>query len=88
MRLDEARELVVGWDPPLRTFFAQVYDTSVDEDENPIVWLGADERLPHLGDLTLALLTCGDPTLAVALTLSVPNVLDLLEIDRLEHDID
>lgn len=35
------QHIILGWDKPLETFFAQVYDSTVDEDENPILWLGA-----------------------------------------------
>ena len=35
-------EVVVGWDPPLQTYFAQVYDTEGKQDEQPFIWLGAD----------------------------------------------
>ncbi len=36
------REVVVGWDPPLRTFFAQVFDTTKDEDDQAyeLLWIG------------------------------------------------
>jgi len=35
--------VVVGWDNPLQTFFAQVTDTTVDEDEEEamVLWCGA-----------------------------------------------
>jgi hypothetical protein len=33
--------LAVGWDPPLATFFAQVMDDSISEDDDRvIVWVG------------------------------------------------
>lgn len=32
---------VFGWDPPLRTFFLQVHDTTRPEEEQITVWLGA-----------------------------------------------
>lgn len=32
----------VGWDPPLRTFFAQVIDDSISQDDDRVlVWVGA-----------------------------------------------
>jgi hypothetical protein len=40
--LDAKHEVWVGWDRPLQTYFCQVYDTKLPEDENPILWLGAD----------------------------------------------
>lgn len=38
----EHLEVVVGWDPPLRTFFAQVWDRSLDEDDPAaeLLWIG------------------------------------------------
>ena len=35
-------EVFVGWDPPLQTFFAQVFDRKGDEADQPFIWLGAD----------------------------------------------
>ncbi len=34
------QKVFIGWDHPLLTFFGQVYDEAVDEDENPVVWVG------------------------------------------------
>jgi hypothetical protein len=34
--------VVVGWDNPLATFFAQVFDPSIeDDDEADVLWIGA-----------------------------------------------
>lgn len=45
-------EVVVGWDPPMQTYFGQVYDhTLEDEDENPIVWIGLMDNVTSLDDL-------------------------------------
>jgi hypothetical protein len=46
----------IGWDPPLKTFFAQIHDDSIPEEseQDPcIVWLGADRKgqFPELDDL-------------------------------------
>jgi hypothetical protein len=54
--LNSKHEVFVGWDPPLVTYFGQVYDPAADEDENPIHWVGAGA--PHLqtvGDLAQAM---------------------------------
>ena len=32
-------KVAVGWDPPMQTYFVQVYDSASDE-EGPTVWLG------------------------------------------------
>jgi hypothetical protein len=39
-------EVVVGWDPPLKTFFAQVWDRTKDEDEPgaELLWIGCSPR--------------------------------------------
>lgn len=39
---DPTHDVVVGWDPPLHTFFAQVLDTKTDEadDNYEVVWIG------------------------------------------------
>lgn len=34
------REIIVGWDNPLMTFFVQVWDETEDEDA-PVLWVGA-----------------------------------------------
>jgi hypothetical protein len=39
LRSDERWEVVVGYDPPLDTYFCQVYDMQASEEE-PIVWTG------------------------------------------------
>lgn len=40
--LNPAHEVVVGWDRPLRTFFAQVTNVAADEasDERTVLWIG------------------------------------------------
>lgn len=37
--------VVVGWDPPLMTFFAQVEEENpADEDDAVVLWLGGQDR--------------------------------------------
>jgi len=48
-------EAFVGWDAPMTTFFAQVFDRNVkDRDEQLLLWMGDDDRaiptLQHLQD--------------------------------------
>ncbi len=38
-------QVFVGWDPPLQTYFAQVYYSKGKEDDHPFIWLGADKRV-------------------------------------------
>ncbi len=42
--LNPAYEVAVGWDRPLRTFFAHVIDTSADEadDGRTVLWIRTD----------------------------------------------
>ncbi len=30
-----------GWDQPLQSFYLQMYDNRLPEDDNPVIWLGA-----------------------------------------------
>ena len=45
--------VVVGWDNPLTTFFAQVFDPSIDDEvEADILWLGTTpEAIPTVAAL-------------------------------------
>jgi superfamily I DNA/RNA helicase len=49
---------VFGWDHPLQTFFLQKHDLTLeDEDDNPVVWLGANgykDRMYEVSDLVIA----------------------------------
>lgn len=47
---------VFGWDQPLQSFYLQKHDTTQDEEEQIIVWLGADEdtRMYEVEDLAHA----------------------------------
>lgn len=38
----ENRKFVFGWDPPLKTFFFQVHDKTLPEDERIIFWVGGE----------------------------------------------
>ena len=48
-----ALTIVVGWDNPLLTFFAQVFDPSIEEDEEAcLLWIGtAPEAIPTVAVL-------------------------------------
>lgn len=60
----------VGWDHPLLTYFIQVYDEAVDEEENPIVWRGGMAReLDDLNDLLRALRPHADLPVALVANL-------------------
>jgi hypothetical protein len=45
--------VIVGWDNPLATFFAQVFNPSIDEDEDAcLLWIGtAPEVIPTVAAL-------------------------------------
>lgn len=47
----EGVTVVVGWDPPLQTFFGQVYHPEDDEDAGPRLWVGVMDRLSTVEDL-------------------------------------
>jgi hypothetical protein len=55
--LNPRHTVFVGWDPPLQTYFGQVYDPTKSEDENPVFWTGADpaKQHPEVSDLALAM---------------------------------
>ncbi len=40
--VDSKGTWVFGWDPPLKSFFLQLHDYTRPEDEQIILWLGAD----------------------------------------------
>ena len=48
-------EIVVGWDPPLQTYFLQITDPTRDEEEF-VLWRGTyPEELPTIESLTAVL---------------------------------
>jgi hypothetical protein len=63
---DPRLTVVVGWDNPLATFFAQVCDPSIeDEDEACVLWLGtAPQVMPTVAT---------PPTLLQRLALQILN---------------
>lgn len=54
---DGAREVAVGWDPPLGTFFAQVFAPLVPDDEEELIWAIGQHRheVTTVDELELAL---------------------------------
>ena len=49
----EPLEIVVGWDPPLQTFFLQISDLTKDEGNEFVLWLGTyPGELPTIESLT------------------------------------
>jgi len=50
---DPALTVIVGWDNPLVTFFAEVFDPSIDEDEEAyVLWIGTvPQALPTVAAL-------------------------------------
>jgi hypothetical protein len=73
--IHRTHEAFVGWDAPMTTFFAQVFDRNVkDRDEQLLLWMGDDDlaipTLQHLQD-------------AVADYATIPtNILTQLEADH------
>jgi hypothetical protein len=56
MVIDKNRQWVFGWDQNLQSYFLQIHDDNLDEDDNPEIWLGAtaDTAMPELEDLDKA----------------------------------
>jgi len=53
--VQEEKKFVFGWDQPLQSFYLQVHDTTRDEDDQIVVWLGAgDSKMYEVEDLFLA----------------------------------
>jgi hypothetical protein len=54
---DPKHRVVIGWDPPLQTYFGQVHNDAADDEEDAIVhWVGAGiPNLPTVDDLALAM---------------------------------
>jgi hypothetical protein len=67
--------VIVGWDNPLMTFFAQVFDPSIEDDaEACLLWIGtAPEALPTVAALQAQL--AGWATIA-------PDIVDRLTRDQ------
>jgi len=44
--LNPVHEVTVGWDPPMETYFAQVFDTAGDEENGTceVLWIGTGFR--------------------------------------------
>lgn len=57
----EEKKWVFGWDQPLQSFYLQVHDTTRDEDDKIITWLGAtaDTRMYEVEELVHAANTNG-----------------------------
>ena len=50
-------EIVVGWDPPLQTFFLQILDPSKDEGDDFVLWRGTyPDELPTIESLAAVLM--------------------------------
>jgi hypothetical protein len=63
---DPRLTVVVGWDNPLATFFAQVFDPSMDQEGADVLWIGAvPQALPTVAALQAQL--AGWATLPAAL---------------------
>jgi hypothetical protein len=39
--VDKEKEFVFGWDQPLMSFYLQVLDLTLSEDEQIVIWLGS-----------------------------------------------
>lgn len=41
----EISQVVVGWDRPLQSYFAQVFSTTADGEDDLLVWIGVLDRI-------------------------------------------
>ena len=64
-------DLIVGWDPPLQTFFWQVFDLTVAENEDDYVTGGGQwtNEIPTLNELNHAIKEYGEVTTEILLAL-------------------
>jgi hypothetical protein len=62
---DSEREIVVGWDPPLGTFFAHIYDVSTRDMEEDLI-----DSIGHLPGAVVAVEDIAEWLLARGHTLS------------------
>jgi hypothetical protein len=55
------KKWVFGWDQPLQSFYLQVHDLTLSEDDQIVIWLGADKNtiMYEVEDLTIAALKHG-----------------------------
>lgn len=79
---DPLNKVIVGWDPPLQTFFAQVIDRKAeeagDDDEKFVLWEGCTLReIQHVDDLGDALRHHADLTPEIRLALDEDKNEDL-----------
>lgn len=44
---DSITEVAIGWDRPLRTYYAQVLTEDEDGEDVPLLWLGLTERVTN-----------------------------------------
>jgi hypothetical protein len=67
---DSKYTVVVGWDRPMRTYFAHVKDTTLDEDEEMVLWVGGlFDEVKTVEALAEAIEGYADLTLGMAATL-------------------
>ncbi len=54
--VNEVGRFAFGWDRPLQSFYLQMYDDRLPEDDNPVVWFGAtaNTRMYKVEELRVA----------------------------------
>jgi hypothetical protein len=69
---DPCFTVVVGWDNPLATFFAQVFDPSIDDDDEVyVLWIGAaPQAIPSVAALQAQLVGWATIPAAIAAQLT------------------
>ena len=74
---ERPREVIVGWDPPLQTFFLQVCDSENDDEEEVVLWLGMTSgEIRSVVDLEAALETHAELTHGAVLTPELRRTLE------------
>jgi len=74
---EKPRKVIVGWDPPLQTFFLQVCDSENDDEEEVVLWLGGiSGEIRTVADLEAALSSHAELTAGAALTPELRRTLE------------
>ncbi len=80
----ENYQVVVGWDPGLTTYFAQVDDTTLDDyDARSVVWIGTVDIIHTANDLELML--NGNMPRGMPYGKIPENIKEQLKLDKLKE---
>jgi len=72
---DPRYTVVVGWDGPMRTYFAHVKDPSLDEEEEMVLWVGGlFDEVKTVTELAKAIARYADLSFDMVATLLVDRL--------------